>query len=85
MLADLLSKMLSAEPKDRPSAEECLRMLGPEWERRLSDLRTGKTSRGKCGTCGEPVYSNDKGRFRDARGIYFHAACSQSDMGGSGI
>jgi serine/threonine protein kinase len=76
-LMDLLCKMLDKNPANRPSAEQCIQMLGPEWVARLQEYREGRQSRGNCGTCGQPVYSSDKGRFRDARGTYFHEGCAQ--------
>uniref|UniRef100_A0A6U2I0Q6 Protein kinase domain-containing protein n=2 Tax=Hemiselmis andersenii TaxID=464988 RepID=A0A6U2I0Q6_HEMAN len=75
VLLELLSRMLSPNPRERPSAEECLRMLGPQWEAKLAQAKQGQQSRGNCGTCGQPVLSTDVGRFRDARGVYFHQQC----------
>lgn len=79
-LLALLTRMLARDPRSRPSAEECLSMLGPEWTAKLANLRQGNQIRGNCGACGQAVYSSDKGRFRDARGTYFHAVCSSSEM-----
>mmetsp|Transcript_650 Transcript_650/g.1643 ORF Transcript_650/g.1643 Transcript_650/m.1643 type:complete len:508 (-) Transcript_650:183-1706(-) len=75
VLLDLLSRMLSPRVSERPSAEECLRMLGPQWEARLASVKQGQESRGNCGKCGQPVLSTDLGRYRDARGVYFHGTC----------
>mmetsp|Transcript_29265 Transcript_29265/g.72248 ORF Transcript_29265/g.72248 Transcript_29265/m.72248 type:complete len:556 (+) Transcript_29265:34-1701(+) len=72
----ILERMLTENPTNRPSAEECLAMLGPEWTTKLQNLRSGKEVRGNCGSCGQPVFSSDKGRFRDARGVYYHSNCS---------
>eukprot|EP00283_Hemiselmis_rufescens_P015129 CAMPEP_0173436844 /NCGR_PEP_ID=MMETSP1357-20121228/17371_1 /TAXON_ID=77926 /ORGANISM="Hemiselmis rufescens, Strain PCC563" /LENGTH=384 /DNA_ID=CAMNT_0014401991 /DNA_START=1 /DNA_END=1155 /DNA_ORIENTATION=+ len=75
VLLDLISRMLSPNVRERPSAEECLNMLGPSWQARLAQSKQGQQSRGNCGTCGEPVLSTDAGRYRDARGVYYHQNC----------
>lgn len=76
-LLALLERMLSKDPGNRPSAEECINLLGPEWTEQYRIYKEGRQSRGKCGTCGQPVYSSDKGRFRDASGVYYHESCAQ--------
>ena len=75
-LLSLISDMLSKDAKKRPSAASALQRLGPEWSARLQDLKAGRVSRGVCGTCRQPVYADDPGRVRDAKGTYFHSQCS---------
>jgi serine/threonine protein kinase len=75
-LLDILSSMLQKLPKNRPSAEQVLARLGPEWQGRLAEQRAGIVSKGPCGKCGQPVYATDAGRTRNSRGVYFHAECS---------
>lgn len=75
-LLQLLTRMIAKNPAQRPSAEECLAMLGPEWTARLNQQKQGSQPRGTCGTCGEPVFDNDLGRVKDAAGTYYHGPCA---------